>query len=167
MCTLWVDGFHGIAEHISSRLNFAVIAQAPIEELAAWGTSRDWHNLRLLSSAGSTLKTDLKFQDDDGDQYPGVSVFVRSEDGTLRHFYSASAIMGEDEFRGIDLQSPIWHLQDITPVDREEWYPAVTYYPRLIIRAAERLSGTDPRARGAQDVQNYDGPLWTAHPGAG
>jgi predicted dithiol-disulfide oxidoreductase (DUF899 family) len=127
MCTLWVDGFHGIAEHLASRLNFAVVAQAPIEQFSAWGTTRGWSNVRLLSSAGSTLKTDLKFQDDDGDQYPGVSVFTRAEDGSLSHFYSVSALLGEDEFRGIDLLSPMWHLQDLTPMGREEWYPDVEY----------------------------------------
>ena len=127
MCTLWVDGLHGIAQHIGSRLNFAVVAQAPIEQFAAWGATRGWTDLRLLSSAGTTMKTDLKFQDEDADQYPGVSVFVHDAEGTLRHFYSASAIMGEDEFRGIDLLNPMWHLQDLTPTGRQEWYPDVSY----------------------------------------
>lgn len=127
MCTLWVDGFHGIAGHITSRMNAAIVAAAPIEQFSAWGAERGWTGLPLLSAAGSTLKTDLKFEDEDGDQYPGVSVFERSADGQVTHFYSASALMGEQEYRGIDLLSPIWHLQDLTLAGREEWYPAVEY----------------------------------------
>lgn len=123
MCTLWVDGLHGIAAHIGPRLNFAVVAEAPIEQFAAWGQTRGWTNIQLLSSAGSSLKSDFKFQDEEGDQYPGFSVLERSPDGTMRHFYSASALMGEGEFRGIDLLSPMWHLQDLTPQGRQDWHP--------------------------------------------
>ena len=38
-------------------------------------------------------ETDLNFQDSLEEKFPGVSVFMKSEDGSLRHFYSASAIM--------------------------------------------------------------------------
>ena len=42
-------------------------------------------------------ETDLNFQDSLEEQFPGVSVFMKSEDGSLRHFFSASAIMQESE----------------------------------------------------------------------
>ena len=89
--------------------------------------TRGWHGLRLLSSAGSTFKTDLNFQDGAGRQFPGVSVFGRAADGAPGHFYSASAIMGAGEFRGIDLLSPIWNLLDLTPTGRGEWLPSLAY----------------------------------------
>jgi hypothetical protein len=39
----------------------------------------------------------------------------RRRSGTDR----ASALFWEDEFRGIDLLNPMWHLQDLTPLGRE------------------------------------------------
>jgi predicted dithiol-disulfide oxidoreductase (DUF899 family) len=110
-----VDGFAGIGHHIAERLNFAVVAAADATDLQRLQAERGWSRLRLLSGAGSTLKTDLGFEDEDGDQYPGLSVFVRDADGRLIHTYSGSAMLGHDEYRGIDLLSPLWHLQDLTP----------------------------------------------------
>ena len=127
MCTLWVDGFNGIRHHIKQRLNFAVVAEAEIEKWGAWGRKREWTDLRLVSSAGSSFKSDLKFQDEEGDQYSGVSVFTLMEDGSVWHFYSACAIMKEDEFRGIDILTPMWNLLDLTPGGRGDWYPGLDY----------------------------------------
>ena len=102
MCTLWIDGFNGVAHHLRQRVSFAIIAEVDIGELREWGWQRGWHQLGLVSSAGSNFKTDLRFQDADGSQHPGVSVFVRSLDGSVRQFYSGSAIMTDNINRGID-----------------------------------------------------------------
>ncbi len=123
MCTMWTDGFNGIARHLRQRANFAIVAQVEIRSLRQWARERGWDNLRLVSSAGTSFKTDLQFQDGDGNQYPGISVFSRSLEGTLLHFYSACAIMDENEFRGLDLYTPVWNLLDLTPEGREEWMP--------------------------------------------
>ena len=95
--------------------------------MRSWGRSRGWRDLRLLSSAGSSFKTDLNFQDEEGRQLSGVSVFGRAAGGSPGHFYSASAIMGAGEFRGIDLLTPVWSLLDLTPGGRGEWLPSLTY----------------------------------------
>ena len=50
-----------------------------------------------------------------------------SEDGLLYHFYSASAIMAENEYRGLDLFTPVWNLLDLTPEGRGDWLPSVRY----------------------------------------
>ena len=126
-CTMWVDGFNGTAQHIDKNITFAIVAEADIAVLRTWGRSRGWHGLRLLSSAGSSFKTDLNFQDEEGRQLSGVSVFGRAADGSPGHFYSASAIMGAGEFRGIDLLTPVWSLLDLTPGGRGEWLPSLTY----------------------------------------
>ncbi len=112
---------------MKQRLNFAIVAQGQITEFRAWARSRGWDNLRLVSSAGSSFKTDLKFQTAEEEQLPGVSVFVRSKDGLLCHFYSASAIMAENEYRGLDLFTPVWNLLDLTPEGRGDWLPSVRY----------------------------------------
>jgi predicted dithiol-disulfide oxidoreductase (DUF899 family) len=127
MCTLWVDGFNGVAHHLQQRVNFAVIAQVGIGELREWGRQRGWHRLRLVSSAGSNFKADLHYQDADGSQHPGISVFVRSPDGSVKHFYSSSAIMKEQVNRGIDLLSPVWNIFDLTPEGRGDWNAKLSY----------------------------------------
>ena len=126
-CTMWVDGLNGASQHIDRNVNFAVVAQTEIGPLRSLGQRRGWRGLRLLSSAGSTFKTDLNFQDEAGRQFPGVSVFGRAPDGSPCHFYSASALMGADEFRGIDLLSPVWNLLDLTPEGRGDWLPSLAY----------------------------------------
>lgn len=127
MCAMWTDGFNAITPHLKQRVNFAIVAQGEITELRAWARRRHWSNLRLISSAGSSFKTDLHFQNSKEEQFPGVSVFVKSQDGPLRHFYSASAIMKDSEYRGIDLLTPVWNLLDLTPQGRGDWFPSVQY----------------------------------------
>ena len=127
MCTMWTDGFNGIAAHLQQRLNFAVVAQAGVDKITALAQKRGWRNLRLVSCEGSTFKRDTNFADDGGGQYPGISVFTLSADGSAHHFYSACAIMGEDIFRGLDLFTPVWNLLDLTPPGREDWMPGVSY----------------------------------------
>lgn len=125
-CTMWTDGLDAVAPHVGQRVNFAVVAAAPIEEWQAWGSKRGWRNVRLVSSADSQFKADFNFSDADDDQYPGVSVFTY-EQGEVRHVYSASAILAEGEYRGIDLLTPVWHLFDLTPEGRGDWYPQLSY----------------------------------------
>jgi predicted dithiol-disulfide oxidoreductase (DUF899 family) len=127
MCTLWIDGFNGVAHHLRQRVNFAIIAQVGIGELREWGRQRGWHKLRLVSSAGSNLKTDLRYQDADGSQQPGISVFVRSPNGSVKHYYSNCAIMKEKINRGIDLLSPVWNIFDLTPEGRGDWNAKLNY----------------------------------------
>jgi predicted dithiol-disulfide oxidoreductase (DUF899 family) len=127
MCTLWVDGFNGIAQHLNQRLNFALIAEARMEELHPWTRRRGWRDLRVVSSAGTSFKQDLGFADAAGRQHAGLSVFVRSAYGGVRHFYSAGAEMKPKEFRGIDLMTPFWNVLDLTPSGRGDWEPKLEY----------------------------------------
>ena len=127
MCAMWTDGFNAVAPHLKQRVNFAIAAQGEITAFRAWGRQRGWRNLRLVSSAGSSFKTDLHFQDSNEEQFPGVSVFVKSRDGSLRHFYSTSAIMKDNEYRGLDLLSPVWNFLDLAPDGRGDWLPSVAY----------------------------------------
>jgi predicted dithiol-disulfide oxidoreductase (DUF899 family) len=128
MCTMWVDGFNGIGHHLRQRLNFAIIAQAGICELRQFARTRDWRKLGLISAVGTDFKTDLQFSDAAGNQWPGVSAFTRSADGSVKHFYSGSAIMENGtRHRGIDLLTPFWNILDLTPAGRGEWMPKLEY----------------------------------------
>lgn len=128
MCTLWIDGFNGIAHHIARNADFAIAAAADPSALRQHARNRGWHRLRLLSCGDNTFKQDLGSEDKDGEQDSTISVFTRDGEGTIRHFYSAHPRMADDiDQRGIDLLAPVWHLLDLTPQGRGDWYPNLAY----------------------------------------
>lgn len=127
MCSMWIDGFNGVARHLQQTMEFAVVAAAPIEKIRAWGAKRGWHGLRLLSCADTSFKGDLHFEEPDGAQMPGVSVFALDKTGELRHHYSVSAVLGKKEYRGLDLLTPVWNVLDLTPSGRGDWMPSLEY----------------------------------------
>jgi predicted dithiol-disulfide oxidoreductase (DUF899 family) len=128
MCTLWIDGFNGVAYHLAQNVDFVIAAAADPPSLRDHARSRGWRNLRLLSCGTSTFKYDLGSEDEDGNQESTVSVFTRDNQGTIRHFYSAHPQMADDiHQRGLDLLNPVWHLLDLTPHGRDDWYPELAY----------------------------------------
>jgi len=126
MCTLWADGYDGVAPHLAQRVNFGVLVAGDVAEFRRYARERGWRHLRLLSSGGSTLKRDLGFETPDGGQIPGVSVFTLDQ-GKPLHFYSGSAMLGAGEGRGMDLLSPLWHFLDLTPEGRGDFMPKRSY----------------------------------------
>ncbi|MET7548130.1 DUF899 family protein [Streptomyces sp. NPDC005479] len=128
MCTMWIDGFNGIAHHVAQNVDFAIVAAADLPTLRAHARGRQWENLRLLSAGSSTFKYDLGSEDADGNQDSTVSVFTRDSDGSVRHFYSAHPRMSDDiDQRGIDLLSPVWHILDLTRRGRGNWFAELSY----------------------------------------
>ena len=128
MCTAWIDGFNGVAEHLAQNINVAIVAAADTPALRAHGRARGWNKLRLLSAGASTFKYDFGSEDREGRQDSTISVFTRARDGAVRHFYSAHPWMASDiKERGIDLLSPIWHMLDLTPQGRGDWYTKLEY----------------------------------------
>ncbi|MCX4749354.1 DUF899 domain-containing protein [Kitasatospora sp. NBC_01287] len=128
MCTMWLDGFNAVAHHLTRTADFAVVAAADPQQLRAHARRRGWERLRLLSCGAGTFKYDLGSEDAAGNQDSTVSVFTKDADGTLRHQYSARPALADDiEERGIDLLSPVWHLLDLTPGGRGDWYPGLDY----------------------------------------
>ena len=126
MCTMWADAYDGAAPHVRQRASFAVLVAGDVGAFRAYARSRGWRNLRLVSAGDSSLKRDLGFEDEDGAQQPGVSVFLK-DGGALRHFYSACAEMKDGEFRGMDLLNPAWHFFDLLPDGRGDFFPKKEY----------------------------------------
>jgi predicted dithiol-disulfide oxidoreductase (DUF899 family) len=126
LCTMWIDGYNAAAPHVMQNADFAVVAAAEPAAIRAHAAARGWDNLRLLSAGDTTLKYDLGSEEADGTQTEWISVFTLSTDGTVRHVYSKGAQMADDRReRGIDLLSPVWHLLDLTPNGRDDWYPSL------------------------------------------
>ena len=131
MCTMWIDGYNGIANHITQNVDFAIAAAADAPALRAHARSRGWKNLRLLSCSSSTFKYDMASEDEEGNQDSTISVFTRDSSGTLRHFYSGHPWLADDiNERGIDRLTPVYNLLDLTPPGRGDWYAELAYEAR-------------------------------------
>ncbi|MBO8194196.1 DUF899 family protein [Streptomyces oryzae] len=128
MCTMWLDGFNGVAHHVTQNADMVIVAAAGLPTLRAHARNRKWTNLRLLGAGAGTFKYDLGSEDAEGNQDSTVSVFTRDDSGSVRHFYSVHPRMSDDiDQRGIDLLSPVWHLLDLTRNGRGDWYAALSY----------------------------------------
>jgi predicted dithiol-disulfide oxidoreductase (DUF899 family) len=128
MCTMWIDGANGVAQHIAQNIDFAIVAAADPKALRDHARDRGWNNLRLLSAGSNTFRYDLGSEEADGGQDSSVSVFTKDADNTVRHFYTVHPRMApEIKKRGIDLLAPVWNFMDLTPQGRGEWYASLAY----------------------------------------
>jgi predicted dithiol-disulfide oxidoreductase (DUF899 family) len=127
MCTLWADGYDNLVPHLEQRVNFAVVVAGDVATFRAYARERGWRHVRILSSEGSSLKRDLFFEEADGSQWPGVSIFERDAEGRVHHFYSGGARLSPEHFRGMDLLSPFWSFLDLTPDGRGDFMPKKSY----------------------------------------
>ncbi len=129
MCTMWIDGFNGIAHHVEQNVDFVVAAAADLSTLRDWARVRGWDRLRLLSCGDNTFKYDLGSEERDGSQDSTVSVFARDADGAIRNTYTGMPRMADDiDQRGIDLLCATWNLLDLTPGGRPaDWYSELDY----------------------------------------
>ena len=128
MCTMWIDGFNGVAHHVEQNADLVIVAAADPTMLRAHARSRGWNRLRLLSCGDNTFKFDLRSEDEDGSQDSTVSVFERDVTGAVRHVYTAHPwISDEMRERGIDQLCPTWHMLDLTRGGRGDWYSSLSY----------------------------------------
>lgn len=131
-CTALLDQLDGAAEHAGQRINFAVVAKAPVERLLTFAEERGWRRLRLLSSTRNTFNRDYHGETSDGDQRPMVNVFHR-DGGTIRHFWGSELLYaptdpGQDPRHAGTLE-PLWNLFDLTPGGRPTDWDEQLRYP--------------------------------------
>lgn len=127
MCTMWIDGFDAVVDHVQRSADFVVVAAADPEAIAAHADARGWSRIRLFSARRCSFKYDLGSEGPEGEQLPTVSVIVRRE-GELIHLYSGQPQLSDSmQERGLDLLSPVWHLLDLTAEGRGDWYPSLVY----------------------------------------
>jgi len=120
MCSMWVDAWNGVAQHVAQRANVVAASLAPVEALQAWARRRGWNRLRVLADADDALARDTGAQDPAGEPTPTVVVFEKAADG-VRHVYTGNAILNAELNRGIDQLCPTWHLLDLLPSGRGDW----------------------------------------------
>lgn len=130
-CSSILDSFNGGVRHFADRINFAVVAKAPIGEISDWAGQRGWTNLRLLSSNASSYNADYHGETPEGDQLPAVNVFRKTDTG-IHHTYNTELLYAPSEEgqhpRHVDLIWPLWSVFDLTPEGRgTDWFPRHTY----------------------------------------
>lgn len=118
-CTLWADGLNGLYLHLENRAAFAVSTPDSPEVMDTFASSRNWQ-FTLASTEGCSLKKDLGFELEDGSYYPGVSTFIRDDEGRI--FHVAKAYFGPgDDF------CALWYLFDLLAVENSDWEPRFSY----------------------------------------
>lgn len=130
-CTSIIDAVDGSARHLVHRINFAVIAEAPITKFRDHARRRGWRHATLLSSAGTSFKRDFRAATDEGQQLPLAQVFVR-RDGKFHHFWTSELWWAKAErsqdLRHVDFMWPVWSILDCTPEGRgTDFYPQLEY----------------------------------------
>jgi predicted dithiol-disulfide oxidoreductase (DUF899 family) len=119
MCSMWVDGWDGIAHHVAQRANIVAASLAPVEELRAWAKKRGWRRIRLLADASPAFARDTGAEDSDGDPSSTVLVFEKTPRG-IRHVYTGHAEF-RDGYRGVDQLCATWHILDLLPSGRGDF----------------------------------------------
>ncbi|HMF82644.1 MAG TPA: DUF899 family protein [Acidimicrobiia bacterium] len=130
-CTALLDQLDGAADHVSQRMNFAVVAKAPVERVAAFAQERGWRRLRVLSSTGTTYNRDYLAETPEGDQMPMLNVFHRDGD-TIRHFWGSELLYAprepDQDPRHVGMLEPLWNFFDLTPEGRPtDWEEQLSY----------------------------------------
>jgi predicted dithiol-disulfide oxidoreductase (DUF899 family) len=130
-CSFWADNFNGVDVHLAHRdATFVVVSRAPLQKIESYKRRMDW-SFAWLSSSESTFNLDMgvSHSPDDvgedelnynfgtqrfgGDEAPGVSVFLRDDDGRIFLTYQTFA-------RGLDMVNGAYHFLDLTPNGRDE-----------------------------------------------
>jgi predicted dithiol-disulfide oxidoreductase (DUF899 family) len=127
MCSMIVDTFNGVGQHLAQNVNFVVIGKAPLPVLRAWARKRGWNRLRVLSSFGSDFNSDMNLERPeyapDVKQVPGISVFKKDGEGAVHHLYTGLPHFNSDTVRGVDGLGCVYGVLDLTPEGRGDYIP--------------------------------------------
>jgi predicted dithiol-disulfide oxidoreductase (DUF899 family) len=102
--------------------NLVVVAQAPIEQVAAFAADKGWKNTRLLSGCGNRFRHDYGGDGPEGEPVPIMTVFKRASNGVIRLHWASELVFeppdpGQD-MRHLGTVEPLWTLFDLTPGGR-------------------------------------------------
>jgi predicted dithiol-disulfide oxidoreductase (DUF899 family) len=144
-CTHFLDGLDGMVQHISQRINLAVVAKSPLPRLMALARARRWRALPLLSTHGNNYDHDyfgdssglpaavLKQQDFKvGEEWdmPMLNVFQRNGK-VINHFWGSEILYMPpepgQEYRHNDALDSLWNMLDLAPVGRGDFQPQLAY----------------------------------------
>lgn len=110
-CTLWADGFSGVAYYIEMKMAFAVVSPDPFEIQKEFADSRGW-KFKMYSASGNTFTADMGYYTETDGYWPGCSVFRKNADGSIHR-------VSKDFFGPGDFYSSPWHFFDLIPKAEE------------------------------------------------
>lgn len=155
-CSQVTDILDRAAVHVGARdVSLVLVSAAPLKKLLAFrqrlGWALPWYSAHD-SQFGADFQASVYDVDDDGNYYynyemmskypvgeqPGISVFVKSPEGTIFHSYSVYA-------RGLETFMPTYGLLDIVPKGRDEasldwnmqWIRHRDRYPHVVGAATD------------------------------
>ena len=120
-CTMWVDGYNGLYDHLASRVAFIVSSPDPVEVQQAFAASRGWR-FPMVSHAGTEFARVMGYRKQDAAQggwWPGVSTFRM--DGAQVVRLSDTPLGPMDDF------NPYYHLMELIPGGDANFTPKFTY----------------------------------------
>jgi len=120
-CTLWADGFNGVADHLDDRAAFVVSSPDSPEAQRKFADGRGW-GFRMVSHEGTPFAADMGYYTEEGEFpgfHPGVSAFRKDGDRIWR--VSNASLGPGDDF------CSVWHLFDLFPEGPDGWGPRYEY----------------------------------------
>lgn len=118
-CTLWADGFSGIANHLNDAFSFVIASPDSFDKMSLFSQSRDW-KFTMVSTKETSFFEDMGFatkQEEKLYYMPGYSVFNKNEDGSISR-------VSMDYFGPGDSYCSIWHFFNLIP-NQENWSPKI------------------------------------------
>lgn len=128
-CSLMADNYKGIDIHLAHMdISFVTVANAPLAHINAYKKRMGW-DFQWVSSHETDFNRDfhVSFSPEEiaagpvrynyadiafpSTEAPGISVFVKGNDGAVYHTYSTYA-------RGLDMMLGVYHYIDLTPKGR-------------------------------------------------
>jgi predicted dithiol-disulfide oxidoreductase (DUF899 family) len=151
-CSMLADHMNGALPHLAARdVEYVAISRAPIAELAAFKARMGWR-FEWVSAFDSDFNRDfaVSFTKEElaqgsrhynygvpqfpMEEAPGLSVFVRADDGAVYHTYSTFA-------RGAESLLSVYSLLDMLPKGRDE---VGLPWPMAWVRHHDRYGRTTP-----------------------
>ncbi len=118
-CTLWADGFNGLADHLNDRAAFVLCSADDAPTAKKFAESRGWA-FRVVSGADSPFAQAMGFEPEPGKVWPGVSAFRKRPDGSIVRTGKTTLGPGDD-------YCSAWHLFDLLEGGVGEWAPKFSY----------------------------------------
>ena len=144
-CTHFLDGLDGMVQHITQRINLAVVAKSPLPRLLALARARGWRGLPLLSTQANSYDRDYfgdssglpeavrkqqKFKAGEEWDMPMLNVFQR-RGKVIRHFWGSELLYVPpepgQEYRHNDALDSLWNMLDLTSAGRGDFHPQLSY----------------------------------------
>ena len=144
-CTHFLDGLEGMVQHITQRINLAVVAKSPLPRLMALARARGWRALPLLSTHRNTydhdyfgdssglpaaVLTQQEFKPGEEWDMPMLYMFHRRGE-VISHFWGSELLYvppeSSQEYRHNDALDSLWNMLDLTPAGRGDFSPQLSY----------------------------------------